>query len=289
MKIQLKKRTILIIFCAISFTTFSQSTVKQQKTAYCEKINWYIEAGAGAQVLFSTDANRLQGKDRFTPAISLTVGKWITPVWGLRIQAQGYTLNGYSTTNGIYIANPIDNGLIYGNNDPVRHFSTIYPDGSYRHYIRYANIHGDVQCSMANLLFAHPVCRWDIVPSVGIGWMHVFSYKGIPQGNFISSNFSLLGKYKLNKRLDVNLEVQTIVLPDQFEGKITGKNYENNLSLSVGVTYHFKHKPCKEILPAPVEKVVEKTKIIRDTITTTKIVKEEVVKKKPGNLLSSLP
>lgn len=201
---------------------------------------WNLGIGGGAQMLFSSDAGNLKFEQRLTPSISLSAGKWISPIWGLRLQAGAYSLNGYSTTDGIYLADPLNNGSVYGTNDPVRDHADIYPDGSYRHYLRYVNVHADLQMSLFSLFNKHNQSKWDIIPSAGFGYFRTFEYKGTPAVNSISTNFSLMGKYSVCERLDINLEVATAVLPDAFDGRISGKNYENTLGATLGLTYRFK-------------------------------------------------
>ena len=56
--------------------------------------NWFISAGAGAQTLFGDHDKQLGWGDRITPAFDLAVGKWFTPVIGVRGMASGLTLKG---------------------------------------------------------------------------------------------------------------------------------------------------------------------------------------------------
>ena len=236
--------------------------------------NWYIEVGGGAQIMFSQDASILKFKKRITPSISITGGKWFSPYWGVRVQVQGYSFNEFNTTNGIYVGNPLNNGLIYGPNDPVRDNVPIRPDGSYRSYLRYMNIHSDFQVSLANLIGGYKEDRtWDIIPAVGFGYLHSFPYKGTSKVNAISTNFSMMGKYKFPKGFDVNLEAQTVLMPDRFNGRIVGKAYENNFALTVGVTYHFKKKGFKQPRIKANEKELKET--LRD------IIREELVTQGP--------
>lgn len=233
--------------------------------------DWYIEIGGGAQILFSKDAGILDFGKRITPSISITGGKWFSPFWGARLQAQGYSFNGFSTTEGIYVNDPLGNGLIYGPNDPVRNEVAVRPDGSYRHYLRYMNIHADFQVSLANLIGGYkPERKWDIIPAVGLGYIHTFPYKGTAKVNSISTNFSLMGKYKLPKGFDINMEIQTALMPDRFDGRIVGKSYENNCALTVGVTYHFKKRSFKPATIKAPEKELKETlrEIIREELQT---------------------
>lgn len=239
--------------------------------------NWYLEAGAGAQILLSTDASLLSFGKRITPSLSLTGGKWFSRYWGLRLQLQGYSFNGYSTTDGIYLGDPLQGGLIYGPDDPVRNQVAIHPDGSYRHFLRYMNLHADFQFSLLHLIRSTEAdSKWDVIPAVGIGYMHLFPYKGTPANNALTANFSIMGKYRLTKDFDLNLEVQTALMPDPFDGRIAGRLYENNCAVTLGVTYHLPKRGFKSRVQYVPQEVV---RVIRDTVTVNKEVRVEVEKR----------
>lgn len=298
----MKKINKYIIVCMLSSLCLLNTVAQTKGNISDIRSNWYIEMGVGTQVLFSADASKLNFGDRITPSISVTGGKWFSPYWGIRVQIQGYSFNGNSSTNGLYLGNPLNNGLIYGSNDPVRNESVIRPDGSYRHYLRYMNMHVDFQVSLANLIGGYkPERKWDIIPVAGIGYAHAFAYKGTPKTNIISTNFSLMGKYKLPKGFDVNLEVQSALFPDQFDGRITGGMYESSCAVMLGVTYNFgsrgfavtkntskhKHRVARGsrkvryvqiINPEAAERKVEVIRTVNDTVFINKEVKvrEEV-------------
>ncbi len=250
---KLKNVFISIAFVCFCISTSANTTLKgtetndtiKKKIVYEPSLfteNLYFEAAAGTQILFSKDADRLNFTDRFTPVLSIAIGKWFSPSWGLRIQAQGYALNGFSTVNGIYLADP-QLVTIYGNNDPVRNFVIIYPDGSYRYFLRYVNAKIDFQTSILNLLTEYNISRrFDLIAAIGLGYMHVFDYKGVPHTNTISANFELMSTYNLSERLSLNLKVQTAMMPDHFDGRIAGNKYENYSSVSIGLSYFLKKK-----------------------------------------------
>lgn len=236
--------------------------------------NWYVESGVGMQMLFSKDANNLDLSKRITPSFSLAAGKWLSPIWGIRFQAAGYSLNGFSTYRGIYLANPVED-LIYGPNDPVRDQVAIRPEGSYRHYLRYMNLHTDLQMSLFHLCGWPIAAKGDLIPSVGLGYFQTFRYKGTPAVASLSTNFGLMGKYHLTNDWAINLEVQTAVLPDQFDGRISGKRYECNLSASIGVTYRLPYRPkyaCQERVPLPLGRIERDTICIPKEVIVEKIV-----------------
>jgi outer membrane protein OmpA-like peptidoglycan-associated protein len=279
----MKGKTILTLLLAISSALSAQDSIKTNKK---NDYKWYLSVSGGAQMLFSSDVENLDFAKRITPAVSLTAGKWFSPLWGARLQIGGYSLNGYSTTEGLYLADPLDNGLVFGDNDPVRNEVDVYPDGAYRHYLRYINAHADLTLSLFNIFNKNNNSRWDIIPAIGIGYFGTFDHKGTPQVNSISTNYSLMGKFNACKGLDITLEISAAVLPGSFDGRITDKLYESTLSASVGLTYNFKACPKKK------KKNAEEIRIIQiqlpgDTVTIEKIVTlEKGIKRSNFNLAS---
>ena len=247
-----------------------------QENAAEPQRTWYVGISGGAQVLFSSDAENLKFSERLTPSVSLTFGKWFSPIVGARLQVGGYGLNGYSTTKGLYLADPLTDGFLYGNNDPVRNEATILPDGSYRHSLRYINAHIDLTLSMFNLFNKNNTSRWDIIPAVGIGYFGTFDYKGMPSVNSISTNFSILTNFAITETFDAHLEVASTVLPGSFDGRITDKLYESTLSLSLGVNYKFStFKLSKKKNGATEPQIVER--IVHVVTDTVKIERERIV------------
>jgi outer membrane protein OmpA-like peptidoglycan-associated protein len=237
---------IIIAWIFLLFPAFEALSQDDNSSANTWRTGWHLDAGGGVQTLFSSDVTNLSFQQRFTPAVSLGVGKWISPFWGIRLQAYGYSLNGYSTTEGTYLSDPLGNGL-YGINDPVRDLVTIHPDGSYRHYLRYLNTQLAVEASLFNLLAGYKENRrWDILPALGIGYLRSFGYKGTPATDNLSVHFSLKGKYALTPRWDINLEVSAAAFDGNFDGRITKRNYEAYSGITLGISYNFskpKHKP----------------------------------------------
>ena len=200
----------------------------------------FLEITGGSQILFSADADNLDFKERLTPQASVTFGKWFTPVFGAGIKAEGYSLNGFSTTEGVYTA-AVENSLPF-DQDPVRKEVTINPDGTYRHYMRYTNLSLNVFISLTNLIFGyHEHAVFNLVTSAGIGDMMVFSYKGIPSKNSLSGNAGVTLKFPLSPKVDLNLNGSATAFPNDFEGRIAGtRDYENYITANIGLVYYLK-------------------------------------------------
>lgn len=188
--------------------------------------NTTLEGGIGTQILFSRDAGVLDMDQRLTPVSSLAAGKWMSPLWGIQMKFNGFRMNGFTVPQA---------GMPF---DPVTDYVTVRPDGSYRHYLKYFSTSLGLKVSLLTLVKGYNENRvWDIIPAFDAGYVRMLSYKGSPAGNYISPGFSVTGKYRVNSKFDIQLEARTMLLPDKFDGRVTGKGCENNLALTLGVAY----------------------------------------------------
>ena len=223
-------KTILSVglCCCMALDMVAQEKVQStgKPVASWEK-NWYLEVGGGAQVLFTKDANRLSFGERITPALSLTAGRWFNPYWGIRLQAQGYSMNGFvSVENATW-------------NDPVRNQVDVWSDGSFPYFMRYMDLHVDAQISLANIIGGYKHAqKWDVMAALGIGYFHAFPHKGTTKENSFSGHLSVMAKWRLPKGFDLNLEVQSAIMPDEFNGRETG-HPSGMVGANIGVSYHF--------------------------------------------------
>jgi len=113
--------------------------------------NWFISFSAGAAMLQSEESRYRDLKDQFSFTGGLALGKWWSPVWGLRVSAtaaklQGFAINGLAnkddgTPNGYYFqgswltGKPYTNGRIIGTDadgKPIRQsgVQNSYTDGT---------------------------------------------------------------------------------------------------------------------------------------------------------------
>lgn len=256
---------------------------------------WFVEAGGGVQTIFSSDASKLDFGKRLTPSYTIGVGKWITPAYALRLQVGGYALNGMSTSEGLYLRDPQTDGSVYGPHDPVIDNVTVRPDGTYRHYLRYVNAHADFMVSLSRLLF-HNQSKFDVLPAVGFGYAHAFAYRGTANTNSLTANFSVAVKYSVMKCMDVNLEIGSALMPDHFDGRITGRKYEPTLGATLGLTYRFnaskpyvrKERSKKHRREAVVDTVYMVERVVERPVFKDRIVEKPVAKKQEAFRLASI-
>lgn len=104
----MKKSTLLAIACAlfVGSNAFAQQA-DAQEVQYVEdpeqgylfnkfKDNWFITAEGGANIYFSHGDSERSTWDRFAPAASVYVGKWFSPIIGLRAGVNFLVTKGFS-------------------------------------------------------------------------------------------------------------------------------------------------------------------------------------------------
>ncbi len=97
--------------------------------------NWFFSVGGGAQVLYGNNDHIGKFRDRVAPTFNVSVGKWVTPGFGLRMQYSGLQAKGFTT-------NETANYVVGGPR----------ADGSYKQRWDYMNLHGDLMINL-NALF----------------------------------------------------------------------------------------------------------------------------------------
>lgn len=58
--------------------------------------NWHITVGGGAQTFFGTNSSKGSFTDKVTFAPHLSIGKYFSPIWGLRVSFSGGSLHSYN-------------------------------------------------------------------------------------------------------------------------------------------------------------------------------------------------
>lgn len=235
--------------------------------------NWYFSASAGPSFIFSSDTHAIAFSNRLSPHVSLSAGKWILPQWGGFFTLQGGTLNNISTTSGYFYADTTQ--ATVGVYDPVIDYVSINPDGTYLQKIRYMNLQCNISYSILDALSYQPERKFSLVPSVGIGSMFVFAYKGIPKQTVFSTQIGLQAGYQILPRLGVQAQVQNVFVPDNFEGRITKKQTESILSASLGISYSLRPKKFSTCA-VPTENIEQFAQAYTDTVVQETVVRDTI-------------
>ena len=122
----MNKRNILTAVCALALCpAFAQtSEAVEEKVEYSTdkyKVetnrfwdNWFISAGAGAQIYFGDHDKQQSFGKRLAPALDVAVGKWFTPGIGVRLMYSGLKSRGATKHPGG------NEDSAHGNGTPVK-------------------------------------------------------------------------------------------------------------------------------------------------------------------------
>jgi len=218
------------------------------------KDNWFITFGAGAQFIMGEDDHKVDDfKNRLTVAPTLSIGKYFSPIWGLKLTFTGGSLHGFNDGRagtytywskeeykgiGMATVDPrwIHEGWV--TYDPVakeitRDKSIIGQDGEngeyfwipgdkgelYMQHVHYLGGHVDFFFDLITLFGNYnPKRIFEITPSAGVGVYHRFANLGDISNTFIGANAGLMFKFRLSERINFNIEGNATYLPSSFDG-----------------------------------------------------------------------
>ena len=203
--------------------------------------NWFISAGAGAQTLFGDHDKQLGWGDRITPAFDLAVGKWFTPVIGVRGMASGLTLKG-AAQDGDFLQETT--------NDAAYHTGEIVEGGQFwiDHHLwhqefKYINGHIDVMINMSNLFCGFKEERiYNAIPYFGLGWVAALENADrLPEGyrpsREVGANIGFINQFRLGRNFDLNVDIRGGYVNDRFDGEEGGRYGEGILSTTANLVW----------------------------------------------------
>ncbi len=228
----MKKIIVLSAIMLFSFSAFAQDeTVVQVQSKYGPYVtnrffdNWFISAGGGIQVYFGQcDARESFGK-RISPALDISVGKWVTPSVGVRLQYAGLQGKGLTYGKLPYSTDPTQNGY-------------------YKQKFNTMNLHADVLWNVSNAWGGYREDRfWSFVPYAGFGWAR--SSDSDTHKNELAATFGLLHNLRICDALDINIEMKTMIVNQRFVYTMGHKGVNAIGSITAGITYKFKNRGFK--------------------------------------------
>lgn len=198
--------------------------------------NWFVSAGAGAQISFTDHAKQLDFGDRISPSLQVAVGKWFTPGIGVRLAYNGLSSKGATQTWNK------EGAGIHSTGKPV--------DGKFTHdygYLchskfNYLNLHLDVMFNLCQMIGGYnPQRLYSLIPYAGIGWAHVMDS---PRQNEIAVNAGISNTFRLCDRLDLNFDINAMIVDDRFSSDTDASNrhFDALLGATLGITYKLGHK-----------------------------------------------
>lgn len=247
--------TIALVVAALS--AFAQQQEVEPKPSHANFVtnkfwdNWEISAGVGGQTWFFGD-NQDEGKfgKRLSYEVDLSATKWITPVFGARLQGQGLQMKSTCEYLNKNLSDILAGGeLGFG------------PQGDWSYYF----IHADALINVRNWIGGYKEMRvWQPVVFGGFGYArsHISGDDRYLNGNQEwAFSYGLLNKFRISKAVDLNLELKNMLVRESF-GLRGGdeqaamdnfQKYGNLFSASIGATYRFNRRGFArpEVCPEP--------------------------------------
>ena len=181
--------------------------------------NWFISAGGGVQVYFGQSDTYGDFGKRISPALDVSLGKWITPSTGVRLQYSGLKAKGW--THGLL---PYSDGRADAK-------------GYYKESFNTMNLHADFLWNMSNAIGGERDRFWNVIPFAGVGWAR--SSANSTHKDEIAFTVGLLHNWRLSDALDMNIEMKSMLVNQRFALSDGPKGANALGSLTVGLTYKF--------------------------------------------------
>lgn len=254
---------ILTAFAGISMAQEQKATKGEKQTQTTEENadtwksyggEWFFGVGAGAQYYVGDHNRQAKIKDILTPTINANVGRWFTPLWGLRIGYQGYKLKGLSNPHhhhdntasmGVgetgYVLpegehyygftgkiNPYGTGVEYkGNEDGLLE----------RTEMNFMNLHADMLFNLTQWIYGKGVeKRFNVIPYIGVGWTYIYTK---PIGDSFTFGGGIQTTCKLADHLNLVLDLHSLIMQDKIDIERGGRHGEGIVDASLGLNYHF--------------------------------------------------
>ncbi len=231
--------------------------------------NWEISLGAGAHYFSLTGAQNLTYnnngafKDRISAEFELSLGKWLTPIWGARVQAQGAWLYAFP--------NKVDYDATYGANANVKvkgmsyYTSDRFPGingttmGSgaetrtiLRHRLYYSTVQFQVMCDLTAWIGGYrPERIYNAVLFGGIGWIGTLSKASdYPKNDDFAGSFGLSNRFRTCDLLDVYIDIKSLAVKNTWYQPYAGVGQARTFlipSISAGVTFRLPNRDFKRV------------------------------------------
>ncbi|MCD7970849.1 MAG: OmpA family protein [Alistipes sp.] len=231
----MKKLLFTIALAAFAVTAFSQEYHGyNEDTGTYERVtergpyltgkffdNWFIGVAGGVNLYMSTGDVHKDFGSRLAPALDVSLGKWVTPSVGLRMQYSGLRAKGANKSQTIFT---------YGQGD----------HGYYDKKFKYVSFHADFLWNLSNAIGGYNETRvWDFVPYVGFGFVQAKNvYHDHLKSREFAANMGLLNVVRLGEVIDLTLEVRYMMTKARFDRWVGSRSIDGMLSLTAGLSFN---------------------------------------------------
>jgi outer membrane protein OmpA-like peptidoglycan-associated protein len=221
--------------------------------------NWFLSLEGGLAWFGGENWDAVDLKDAIQPTVGISLGKWFTPVWGLRANIGGAKLKGYAPTLGQtwyvgwqqYKDVPGAGSSYYfpetkeQTDYVLDHFvnkDEAYKDG-YRYDFTYAVATVDFLVNLKNFFRPYnPKGFFNPVLFAGVGYAYTFADKDNNRTvvNSIAAKTGLQFNFRLCDSWDLFLQGEAYAFPETFDRFVGGDKTQDMLvNAKLGLTYRF--------------------------------------------------
>lgn len=204
--------------------------------------NWFVTLAGGGQMYVGDHDKQCKFGDRIAGNAELGIGKWISPVVGVRMMYSGFGQKGATKKPGTW------KDYSYGTGVEV-------PEkGGWEYQLQkqkfnFGQLHLEAMFNLCNLFAGYkPERVYNCSPYIGVGFAHIYdkpgkeSVDGLKASREVSGNIGLYNSFRLSSALDFNLDIRGMYVHDRFDGEVGGRWGEGNWTVSAGFTYKFKKR-----------------------------------------------
>ena len=230
------------------------------KTRYISSFwdNFYIEADFAGRMLMGEDDASLSFGKRLKPGFSLTVGKWLHPDFGVRLNFGGSRLKGWNAgATGIYAYHDswVDNF------DPVQEYwncKGVDTKNGYKQDMKYYELNADFLFDLYNIFTSNNRLnrRWTSQGYVGVGMLRTAKYHGMEDNVKVAFRLGVTGNYNITDRLRAHLPLGCALTGSSFDGELgKGDKFSGILNGSIGLSYRIGRQGYKVVRLVPKEQL----------------------------------
>ncbi len=264
----MKKSAILALFCALFIGQSSLAQEASQEITYVEdpaqgylfnrmKDNWFVTGEGGVGFYMSPGDTERKWSDRMSPAASIYVGKWFSPIIGVRVGVNWLQSKGLSSS-------PNGKGIEW--DEPT-------VDGYYKQKFSEVGPVFDVMFNLTNWVCGYKPGRWyNLTAYVGGGGYWSFSKTYVEDDNskygfdadgwehnddrVITFRAGIINSFNISKQVQLSLDLRYSGIDNHKDedGEAWNKT-SHDIQAYLGVTYLFKKRewnaPIVPVCPEP--------------------------------------
>lgn len=232
----MKKITFLFAMLLVAVMVSAQTEVREglstepgRSTTFVKNSfwdNWFIGAGAAANIYFGEHDSKADFMDRLTVAPAFQFGTWFSPYYGMRIKGTGGFTN----------------------------LHTFNDDANLMSRNKYVSAEINFMWDVTNYLMNYNSKRvYSFIPYIGAGWAYGWDYKNQPesflghyQRHSATVDGGLINRFRFNERLALDVELSGKLLRSDFDQRVGKREYDVLGSVSANLIYTFGKKATFE-------------------------------------------